>query len=171
MLDLNGMRLRNRVVTSASLLGLRRETAGGFPYGLSPVAQFLPLERFGAVTTRTVTFEPREGHFTTRTDWRVRDWPGLDAPLLGRAAAIDGGWMNAFGWSNIGIEAYFDGVLPADERPEPDRLPRRLLRRRVRTARRLRATSAPAPGEIAAVEFNVSCHNVNFASTRSSRRS
>ena len=33
-------------------------------YGLSPFAQWVRLERFGAVTTRTLTLEPRDGHFT-----------------------------------------------------------------------------------------------------------
>ena len=29
--------------------------------------------------------------------------------LYGRALhKVDGGWLNAFGWSNIGIERYFD---------------------------------------------------------------
>ena len=38
MLDLNGVRLRNRVVTSASLLGYgAKPQSGFFPYGMSPV--------------------------------------------------------------------------------------------------------------------------------------
>ena len=137
MLDLNGVRLRNRVVTSASLLGYgAKPQSGFFPYGMSPVGQFLPLERFGAVTTRTMTYEPREGHFTTRTDWRVRDWPGLLRRYSGALRQIDAGWMNAFGWSNIGVEAYFRDYHPRTSRPQPDRLARRLLRRGVQPARR-----------------------------------
>ena len=54
-----------------------------------------------------VLLQPREGHFTTRTDWRVREWPGLLRRYSGALRRIDGGWMNAFGWSNIGVEAYF----------------------------------------------------------------
>src|SRR5437867_11125024 len=78
MIELNGIKLRNRVVTSASLAGYGARPANRLvPYGLSPIAQLLPLERMGAVTTRTLTLEPREGHFTTRTDWRLRDWPAL----------------------------------------------------------------------------------------------
>src|SRR5437867_12812505 len=84
MIDLNGIRLRNRVVTSASLAGYgARPESRLFPYGLSPIAQFLPLERLGAVTTRTLTLEPREGQFTTRTDWRAREWPELPRPYAG----------------------------------------------------------------------------------------
>ena len=43
--------LRNRLVTSSSLLGYGMSTSGF--YGMSPVALFLPLAEFGAVTTRT----------------------------------------------------------------------------------------------------------------------
>ncbi|HEY3059445.1 MAG TPA: dihydroorotate dehydrogenase, partial [Chloroflexota bacterium] len=71
MLDLNGVRLRNRVVTSSSLLGYGARRSRWVPYGLSPFAQWVPLERFGAVTTRTMTLEPREGHFTLREDWPI----------------------------------------------------------------------------------------------------
>jgi len=59
--DLNGVRLRNRLVTSASLLGYGASKRKLILYGLSPIAQWVPLERFGAVTTRTLTVEPREG--------------------------------------------------------------------------------------------------------------
>src|SRR6185295_1649739 len=97
-----GVRLRNRTLTSASLLGYgARPERRFFPYGLSPIAQFLPLERMGAVTTRTL--EPREGHFTTRTDWRLADWPELLRRYNGALRQIDAGWMNAFGWCNIGL--------------------------------------------------------------------
>ena len=83
MLDLNGVRLRNRVVTSASLLGYGAEAASGFfPYGMSPVGQFLPLERFGAVTTRTLTSS--RGRATSRPGrLALRELPGASTPLLG----------------------------------------------------------------------------------------
>ncbi len=160
-IDLNGIRLRNRLLTSASLLGYGAGKNRLILYGLSPIAQWVPLERFGAVTTRTVTLEPREGHFTLREDWSLRDFPEM-LRLYGRALhRVDGGWLNAFGWSNIGIERYFDEYFP-------------------RTAKLNRIVSVGGfsadeieqlietcnerakPGEIAAVELNASCHNVNF---------
>ena len=113
MIDVNGIRLRNRVVTSASLAGYgARPESRLFPYGLSPIAQFLPLERLGAVTTRTLTLEPREGHFTTRTDWQAREWPELLRRYAAALRRIDAGWLNAFGWCNIGIEAYLRDYFP-----------------------------------------------------------
>src|SRR5919202_7155208 len=112
MIDLNGVRLRNRVVTSSSLLGYGAPRGRFALYGLSPIAQWLPLERLGAVTTRTLTLEPRDGHFTTRTDWRVRDWPELLRRYSGSLRRIDAGWLNAFGWCNVGIDAYFRDYFP-----------------------------------------------------------
>src|SRR4029450_8205788 len=106
--DLNGSRLRNRLLTSASLLGYGASKRRLILYGLSPIAPWVPLERFGAVTTRTMTLEPREGHFTLREDWGVTELPAM-LRLYGRALRrVDAGWLNAFGWSNIGIERYFD---------------------------------------------------------------
>ena len=160
-IDLNRVRLRNRLVTSASLLGYGASKRKLILYGLSPIAQWVPLERFGAVTTRTLTTEPREGHFSLREDWGLRGFPAM-LRLYGRALRrVDAGWMNAFGWCNIGIDAYFDEYYPrtsglnrivsvggfsADE-----------FERLVDTV-----NERARPGQIAAVEFNVSCHNVNF---------
>jgi dihydroorotate dehydrogenase (NAD+) catalytic subunit len=161
MLDLNGVRLRNRVVTSSSLLGYGARRSRWIPYGLSPFAQWVPLERFGAVTTRTMTLEPRAGHFSLREDWRPHELPTL-LKLYARALQrVDAGWLNAFGWSNIGIEAYFRDYFAKT----------RHLNRIVSvggfSAQEFCAlvdavNGHVAPGAIAAVEFNVSCHNVNF---------
>ena len=112
MIDLNGVRLRNRVVTSSSLLGYGAPRGRLVLYGLSPFAQWVPLERFGAVTTRTLRLEPREGHFTLREDWRAHEMPELLRALRAALRRVDAGWLNAFGWSNIGIEAYFRDYFP-----------------------------------------------------------
>ena len=161
MIDLNGIRLRNRLVTSASLLGYGASPHKLILYGLSPIAQWVPLERFGAVTTRTVTTQPREGHFTLREDWKLREYPELLRRYAGALRRVDAGWINAFGWCNIGIERYF-----AEYHPRTHHLNRIVslggfsaaeFCELVETVNR----RAPA-GQIAAVEFNVSCHNVNF---------
>ncbi|HYH91745.1 MAG TPA: hypothetical protein VD763_01200 [Candidatus Saccharimonadales bacterium] len=160
-IDLNGIRLRNRLLTSASLLGYGASKRKLILYGLSPIAQWVPLERFGAVTTRTLTVEPREGHFSLREDWSLTEFPKM-LQLYGKALRrVDAGWMNAFGWCNIGIDAYFDEYFPrtADQN--------RIVSLGGFSAdefeRLVETTNERAkPGEIAAVEFNVSCHNVNF---------
>lgn len=159
--DLNGVKLRNRLLTSASLLGYGASKKKLILYGLSPIAQWVPLERFGAVTTRTLTVEPREGHFSLRDDWSLTEFPTM-LRLYGKALRqVDGGWMNAFGWCNIGIEAYFDEYYPRTS--DQNRIisvggfSGEELCTLVETVNR-----RVKPGEIAAVEFNVSCHNVNF---------
>ncbi len=159
--DLNGVRLRNRLVTSASLLGYGASKRKLILYGLSPIAQWVPLERFGAVTTRTLTVEPREGHFSLREDWRINEFPAM-MRLYGRALRqVDGGWINAFGWCNIGIDAYFEEYYPRtvalNRIVSVGGFAAEELCSLVETVNR-----RAEPGEIAAVEFNVSCHNVNF---------
>lgn len=160
-IDLNGVRLRNRLVTSASLLGYGAPKGRLILYGLSPIAQWVPLERFGAVTTRTLTVEPREGHFSLREDWSLTEFPTLLRMYDRALRPVDAGWMNAFGWCNIGIDAYFEEYFPRTRRlnriislggfsaDEFERLVETVNER-------------ARPGEIAGVEFNVSCHNVNF---------
>ena len=159
--DLNGIKLRNRLVTSSSLLGYGASKRRLILYGLSPIAQWVPLERFGAVTTRTLTVEPREGHFSLREDWGINEFPAMLRMYSRAVRPVDGGWINAFGWSNIGIDRYFEEYYPRSHKlnrivslggfsaDEFDRL--------VDTV-----NQHAAPGDIAAVEFNVSCHNVNF---------
>jgi dihydroorotate dehydrogenase (NAD+) catalytic subunit len=161
VIELNGIRLRNRLLTSASLLGYGASKRKLILYGLSPIAQWVPLERFGAVTTRTLTTEPREGHFSLREDWSLTEFPEMLRMYARALRKVDAGWINAFGWCNIGIDRYFDEYYPRTHR----------LNRIVSLGgfsadefERLVATTneRAKPGEIAAVEFNVSCHNVNF---------
>jgi dihydroorotate dehydrogenase (NAD+) catalytic subunit len=161
MIDLNGIRLRNRVVTSSSLLGYGAPRGRLVLYGLSPIAQWVPLEEFGAVTTRTVTLEPREGHFSLREDWRLSEFPRLLRMYARALQKVDGGWLNAFGWSNIGIDAYFRDYFPKTHRLN------RIVSVGGFSADEFCAlvdivNQRAQPGEIAAIEFNVSCHNVNF---------
>ena len=160
-IDLNGIRLRNRLLTSASLLGYGASKRKVILYGLSPIAQWVPLERFGAVTTRTLSLEPRAGHFTLQEDWSLREFPAM-LRLYGRALhKVDAGWLNAFGWSNIGIQRYFDEYFERTAHLNrivsvggfsPDEVEQliEIVNERAK------------PGEIAAVELNASCHNVNF---------
>jgi dihydroorotate dehydrogenase (NAD+) catalytic subunit len=151
--------LRNRLVTSSSLLGYGMSTSGF--YGMSPVALFLPLAAFGAVTTRTLTVQPRDGHFTTREDWAPHELPGLLRRYRRVLRGTDAGWINAFGWCNVGIDAYLTDYFPHT------RDQRTIISLGGFSAEEFvtlvdRVNAAVPAGEIAAVEFNVSCHNVNF---------
>ena len=153
--------LRNRVVTSSSLLGYGVGGPGFVPYGMSPISRFVPLAEFGAVTTRTLTVEPREGHFTTRDDWRLRELPALLRRYDTVLRSTDAGFVNAFGWCNVGIEAYLRDYHPRTrDQWTIISLGGFSAEEFVTLVERVNA-AVPA-GEIAAVELNVSCHNVNF---------
>jgi dihydroorotate dehydrogenase (NAD+) catalytic subunit len=156
---LGDIRLRNRLVTSSSLLGYGVADPGLVPYGMSPVSRFVPLERFGAVTTRTLTVQPRDGHFTNRTDWPVRALPELlrrYGTVLRRA---DSGWVNAFGWCNIGIAAYLRDYHPRT-RAQNTIISVGGFSVEEFVALVDTVNAAVPAGQIAAVEFNVSCPNV-----------
>ena len=161
MIDLNGIQLRNRLVTSSSLLGYGAPKGRFAITGLSPLVNFVDLRRFGAVTVRTVTEQPREGHFTLRESWGLTSLPEFFRLYRGALQEADGGWLNAFGWSNIGVERYFDEYFPRTS--EQNRIlslggfSADEFSSLVETVNR-----CAKPGELAAVEFNVSCHNVNF---------
>ncbi|MCW2628911.1 hypothetical protein [Mycobacterium sp.] len=153
--------LRNRLVTSSSLLGYGVSNSALVPYGMSPIALFVDLARFGAVTTRTLTVEPREGHFTTRDDWPLTALPGLLRRYASVLRGTDGGWVNAFGWCNVGIDAYLRDYYPRT------RDQRTIISVGGFSAEEFvqlvdKVNAAVPAGDIAAVEFNVSCHNVNF---------
>jgi dihydroorotate dehydrogenase (NAD+) catalytic subunit len=151
--------LRNRLVTSSSLLGYG--VANRAFYGMSPIALLVPLHRFGAVTTRTLTVEPRDGHFTNRDDWTLGELPGLLRRYGRVLRRTDAGFVNAFGWCNIGIDAYLRDYYPRtrDQRTIVS-LGGFSAEEFVRLVDSVNA-AVPA-GDIAAVELNVSCHNVNF---------
>ncbi|MFM8998445.1 MAG: dihydroorotate dehydrogenase, partial [Candidatus Limnocylindrus sp.] len=112
MINLNGIALRNRLITSSSLLGYGAPKGRVAVLGLSPISNFVDLRRFGAVTVRTVTSQPREGHFTLKESWRISEIPELLRLYRGALREADAGWLNAFGWSNIGIDRYFEEYFP-----------------------------------------------------------
>ena len=156
---LGDIRLRNRLVAASSLLGYGAAGPGLVPYGMSPISRFVPLERFGAVTTRTLTLQPREGHFTNRTDWPLRSFPELVRRYRRVLRRVDGGWINAFGWCNIGIAAYLREYYPRTrEQNTIISVGGFSVEDFVGLVDTVNA--AVPSGEIAAVEFNVSCPNV-----------
>ncbi|MCC6907696.1 MAG: dihydroorotate dehydrogenase [Phycisphaerales bacterium] len=81
--NLGGVLLRNPVVLAAGTCGYVDE-----------MADVIDLSRIGAVTTKSITAEPREGN---------RPWRILDAPA---------GMLNAIGLANMGLEAFVRDQLP-----------------------------------------------------------
>jgi dihydroorotate dehydrogenase (NAD+) catalytic subunit len=154
------IRLRNRVVTASSLLGYGVANSR-LGYGMSPISRFVPLAEFGAVTTRTLTVAPREGHFTTRDDWPLRELPGLLRRYRTVLRTTDAGFVNAFGWCNVGIDAYLRDYYPRT-RDQWTIISLGGFSAEEFVTLVDRVNAAVPAGDIAAVEFNVSCHNVNF---------
>ena len=153
--------LRNRLVTSSSLLGYGVANSPLVPYGMSPISLFVPLSEFGAVTTRTLTVQPREGHFTTRDDWALHELPALLKRYRTVLRGTDGGFLNAFGWCNVGIDAYLRDYYPRT-RDQWTIISLGGFSAAEFATLIDRVNAAVPAGDIAAIELNVSCHNVNF---------
>jgi dihydroorotate dehydrogenase (NAD+) catalytic subunit len=78
------MRLRNPIATASGCSG----------YGLE-LAEFFDLGLLGAITTKSITLAPREGH---------------PPPRIAETRA---GMINAIGLANVGLEAFLADKLPA----------------------------------------------------------
>lgn len=134
--DLAGIRLRNPVVLAAGTCGL-----------LDEMADVLDLSRVGAVVTKSITPEPRDGNET----WRIID-------------AGPAGMLNAIGLANPGLEAFLEHVAP-----RAAKVPCRVfasvagfsIEDYVRAAANIDEWASPERGgAIPAIELNVSCPNV-----------
>ncbi|MCE2882267.1 MAG: dihydroorotate dehydrogenase [Planctomycetaceae bacterium] len=126
--SLAGLRLRNPVVLAAGTCGYVREAADAFDLG-----------RIGAVTTKSITAEPRDGN----APWRIIDSPA--------------GMLNAIGLANVGIERFV-----AEKLPTAAGLPCALIGSVAGHSvdEYLKVAEAfDARGEIGAIELNVSCPN------------
>lgn len=126
--SLAGVRLRNPVVLAAG-------TAGS----IDEIADALPLERIGAVTTKSVTREPRPGN----APWRL-----IETRV---------GMLNAIGLANPGVDAFLRDVLPRAARmpcPVIASVAGHTIDDYVAVAGAFDARSEPA-----LVELNVSCPN------------
>lgn len=83
--DLAGLSLRNPVILAAGTAGY-----------LNEMADVLDLTRVGAVVTKSITAQPREGNPT----WRI---------IESRAG---GGMMNAIGLANVGVDHFVEHFAP-----------------------------------------------------------
>jgi dihydroorotate dehydrogenase (NAD+) catalytic subunit len=134
MLNLNGVRLRNRIVFSSS----------SFEYGRKYWEDWLIRpQRAGAVTTRTLTLRQREGHLQTI----LRPWDVV--------RKVHGGWLNAVGLRNIGIDRYI-----AEEYPRTRHVNVIVSIHGFTTDEWGVLIDRLEPLEIAGIELNLSCPNV-----------
>jgi dihydroorotate dehydrogenase (NAD+) catalytic subunit len=126
---LGALRMRNPIATASGCSGYGEE-----------LAEFYDLSCLGAVTTKSITLRPREGH---------------PPPRLAETRA---GMLNAIGLANVGLEAFIREKLPAlatMDVPVIVNVAGSTEAEYVEVARALDAE----PG-VAAIELNVSCPNV-----------
>ncbi len=128
--NLAGISLANPVVLAAGTCGYVNEVADAFPLG-----------RVGAVTTKSITVEPRDGN----APWRIIDSPA--------------GMLNAIGLANVGLDRFIADKLPA-ARGLPCKLIGSVAGHSVDEYLAV-ASRFDGAGEIAAVELNVSCPNTS----------
>ena len=128
--NLAGVTLPNPVVLAAGTCGYVNELADAFPLG-----------RIGAVTTKSITLEPRDGN----APWRIIDSPA--------------GMLNAIGLANVGLDRFIAEKLPA-ARGLPTKLIGSVAGHSTDQYLAVAARFDGAP-EIAAIELNVSCPNTS----------
>lgn len=127
--ELGGIRMRNPIATASGCSGYGEE-----------LAAFYDLSRLGAVTTKSVTLHPREGH---------------PPPRLAETRA---GMLNAIGLANVGLEAFLDEKLPnlaGHDVPVIVNVAGSTPEEYLEVVRALDAEKA-----VSGIELNVSCPNV-----------
>jgi dihydroorotate dehydrogenase (NAD+) catalytic subunit len=123
------IRMRNPIATASGCSGYGEELAAFYDLGL-----------LGAIVTKSITLEPRDGH---------------PPPRLVETRA---GMLNAIGLANVGLEAFLAEKLPALARfdvPVIVNVAGTTRDEYVRVARALDAAEG-----VAGIELNVSCPNV-----------
>ena len=123
------MEMKNPIATASGCSG----------YGLE-LAEFFDLGLLGAITTKSITLLPREGH----------------APP--RIAETRAGMLNAIGLANVGLEAFLSEKLPALAKYDVPVIVNVAGATREEYVEVARALDGAAG--VAAVELNVSCPNV-----------
>jgi len=122
--------LRNPVLTASGTAGHGAE-----------LASYLDLEQLGAVVTKSVSADP---------------WPGNPAPRVHQATA---GMLNAVGLQGPGVAAWLEDELP-DLIATGATVVASIWGRSIEDYRRAADLLADAPGQVVAVEVNLSCPNV-----------
>ncbi|TWJ19903.1 dihydroorotate dehydrogenase [Geobacter argillaceus] len=127
--DIAGITLRNPVMTASGTFGYGRE-----------FADYLDLERIGAMITKGLSLKPKAGNPTPRI---------VETP---------GGMLNAIGLQNVGIDAFIEEKLPflrSVDTPVIVNLYGNSLEEYGELAERIDAIP-----EVAGIEVNISCPNV-----------
>lgn len=135
---LAGIDLRNPIVLAAGTAGL-----------LDEMRDVLDLGRVGALTTKSITLQPREGNNT----WRI---------LPARAGVS--GMLNAIGLANPGLDAFLEATAPRAKSLACKcfaSVAGFAIEEYVAVAANIDAFAHDSQGAFAAIELNVSCPNVH----------
>ncbi|MCK4520670.1 hypothetical protein KAT95_02260 [Candidatus Parcubacteria bacterium] len=155
MTNLNGIEVENRFFVSSGALAYGNKYLWAKP--------FIDPTIFGAVVTRTLTLEQRQGNFGVspikpngilkQTLWGIQILN--ERPTVLRK--IPNGWINAFGWWNIGIKRYISEIYPKTEKvPKIVSIGGFSIKEYLEMIRRLNDLA------IIAIELNVSCPSVKI---------
>jgi dihydroorotate dehydrogenase (NAD+) catalytic subunit len=128
--DLCGIRLRNPVILAAGTAGY-----------LDEMSDALDLSRVGAIVTKSITRDPREGNPT----WRILE--------------THSGMLNAIGLANVGLDAFIEKIAPAIA-SAPTTVFGSVAGFSVEDYETVVSEMGRVRG-IAAIELNVSCPNVH----------
>jgi dihydroorotate dehydrogenase (NAD+) catalytic subunit len=130
--NLAGVTLRNPLIAAAGTCGYVDE-----------LADVIDLSRIGAVVTKSITRQEREGN----PPWRLAELPGAC------------GMLNAIGLANVGLEAFLRDKLPLVERA-PTVVIGSIAGNSIDEYVAV-AAAFDASGKLPAVELNVSCPNTD----------
>ena len=110
MIELNGIRLKNRILAAAGALGY----GNGHWWHRWMQPWLVNPSIYGAVITRTLTLEPRRGRYydPLQTNWqaKIRDLQEMPKVISGTSRVMRrlgwGRYWNRLGWWNIGIKRW-----------------------------------------------------------------
>jgi len=137
IIDLNGLQLKNRFLASAGSLN--------YGQGYWHEKWCTRPELYGGVSTKTITLDPRQGFYTNK----YKPWQVL--------RKVKGGWINALGWYNCGIDDFIENYYQPDSATS-------LIVSIGGFARDeyLGLVAKLNPLKIAGIELNFSCPNVHL---------
>lgn len=163
MIDLNGIKLKNRFLVSAGALGYGH----GWPWQ-KPLIRFglVNPSIFGAIVARTLTLELRVGSYIDPLEFEKRSLASHLCHIFSSERKmvlrkVSGGWINNMGWWNVGIDYWMKEIYPKLKNVTiiPN-IGGFIVDHYVELIQKLN------PLKIAAVELNISCPNVTHSLSR-----
>lgn len=160
MINLNGIKIKNRIWLAAGAAGYGQ----GWPYE-KPFIQLglIDFAVFGAVVSKTLTSEPRQGNYMDPFEFWEKPlfWHYCHIFSKERKKVlrkIPGGWLNNLSWWNVGIDHWIEKIYPKlagiSIIPSIGGFVEDDFTTLIRKLN---------PLEIAAIEINISCPNVEYS--------